>query len=197
MNINIFILDELENALDSLRLCSEYIVNNNRFKWKWIAISLHHSLYSFCIACLTQGNFDNVIATANDDKNHFVIKGNEKYCKKSKKIYIGNGPAYRIQWIPSNLTIDDILLIPSKKKKNIHKLIGFWTALARVQDSEHSMGGFQTDVFPLILSDDDIKKIVYLAKIRNELAHFIPKTFGISINDIKESAKVYLNSIEF
>lgn len=196
MDSKYFFINEVENAIDSLRLCSQNISSKNKFIWKWVSISLHHSLYSFCIACLTQGNFENVLSNYFDDGGYFTIKGNDKYHKTPKKSYIDKGPAYRIDWIETEYSIDDELPKLSKKNKKSNELIGFWTALARVQDS-YSWMGHLSDIIPLKLTDDETKKIVWLSKIRNELTHFIPKTLGISIFDIQESAKVYLNAIEF
>ncbi len=196
MKSEIFFLNEVENAIDSLHTCFESIKSENRFKWKWISISLHHSLYSFCIASLTQGNFDNVLSNTFDENNMFAIKGNDKYHMISKKSFVGKGPAYRIVWRQTEYSIDDELPVLNKKRKKSTKLIGFWTALARVQDSYTFMGHL-ADIKPLQLSDEEIKEIVWLSKIRNDLTHFIPKTFGISVSDIQQSANVYLSAIEF
>ena len=195
MDDELFFLDEVENAIDSLQLCSEYLESNNKFKWKWVSISLHHSLYSFCISCLTQGNFENVLSTKRDDEDFYVLKGNDKYFKKAEKLYLDNSPAYRLGWLQTEYSSCDELPIRRNKNKKSNKLIGFWTALARVQDNFYWMG--RLDSRALKLSDEDIRKIVWLSNIRNELTHFKPKTFGISIRDIRDSSNIYLNAIEF
>lgn len=52
--------DHTENALDSLETACFLLGRKGNTKWKWISISIHHSLYSFCISYLDKGNYENV-----------------------------------------------------------------------------------------------------------------------------------------
>jgi hypothetical protein len=46
---NILWIDEVENPIDSLETALQFLQREDNLKWKWIAIALHHSLYSFYI----------------------------------------------------------------------------------------------------------------------------------------------------
>ena len=51
-------IDEKENAIDSLETTLSFLGRDDNLKWKWFAIALHHSLYSFCISALEHGNYE-------------------------------------------------------------------------------------------------------------------------------------------
>ena len=70
----LFFLNEVENAINSLKVTAQFSITVDSFKWKWITIALHHSLYSFCIACQAQGNPDNVFPSGDDDNDYYVKK---------------------------------------------------------------------------------------------------------------------------
>ena len=52
--------DHTENAIDSLETACYLLNRKSNTKWKWISISIHHSLYSFCISYLHKGNYERV-----------------------------------------------------------------------------------------------------------------------------------------
>lgn len=52
--------DHTENAIDSLETACFLLNRKSNTKWKWISISIHHSLYSFCISYLHKGNYERV-----------------------------------------------------------------------------------------------------------------------------------------
>jgi hypothetical protein len=56
--------DEKENAVDSLEMTAEFLINlentNRSGLWKWISISLFNALYGFCICAIQGTNSDRV-----------------------------------------------------------------------------------------------------------------------------------------
>jgi hypothetical protein len=110
-------------------------------------------------------------------------------------------PAYRIEWESlKNISENSGKTKIKKKSKSFvasEKLIGFWPALARVQDSYFWMGrlfGQQA----VVLTDDELIKIFNLTEvIRNNLSHYIPKIFAFSVDDIIENSQPFLKAIEF
>ena len=79
-----FHLSESENAIDSLETAASFLLRPDNLKWKWIAIALHHSLYSFAIACLENGNYDNVLSRGHREDDHvFSRKGDDPFWMRS------------------------------------------------------------------------------------------------------------------
>lgn len=198
---NDFYLDEVENAVDSLETAVAFLARSDNLKWKWIAFAMHHSLYSFSIACLVNGNYDNVLSNdKNDDNNQYCIMGNDSKWKKSKRVKKYNGPGYVIEWedtdeIPAEASSKEIEEM--EKKKHRRQLIGFWTALARVQDSYYWMGR-SVITRAVKLSDEEWKSIKWLTNsVRNDLMHFVPKLLSVSIRSVKKACLDLLRVIEF
>ncbi|MCK9426910.1 MAG: hypothetical protein M0Q21_12805 [Ignavibacteriaceae bacterium] len=52
--------DHTENAIDSLETACFLLNRTGNTKWKWISITIHHSLYSFCVSYLHKGNYERV-----------------------------------------------------------------------------------------------------------------------------------------
>lgn len=190
-------VDETENAIDSLETVIDFLKREDNLKWKWIVFALHHSLYSFCISALEKGNYETVLARGYKEDNKVIItKLNEGITRESRIVpfFIKEykTPAYRIEW-------DEVDKIPEKKLKPIagNKLIGFWTALARVQDEYFWMGRLHGQK-ALTISDEELKKICWLIeKVRNDLTHFVPKGYSIDILSIIDACQVVLQKIEF
>ncbi|MGO8945330.1 MAG: hypothetical protein ACLQJ7_16870 [Syntrophobacteraceae bacterium] len=183
------------NAVDSLETSASFLARQDEFKWKWIAIALHHALYMFCVAALHNGNSDNVTTIcSNPDANRWCIGDDQKW-KKSTTVKVGFGPAYRIEWLP---TEDSPPEYKAQKNKNKQpKLVGFWTALARVQDQHYWMGRL-TITKALELTDGEIDDIVFLSTaLRNEFVHYIPKGYLVDIPSIIKVSKTSLRAIEF
>ena len=188
-------IDEKENAIDSLETALSFLDRKDNLKWKWVAFALHHSLYSFCIAALENGNYESVLVRGSE-KYFCVKKGNEAWKKVSiNPFYIGKFKtgAYRIGWE----TLTELRKTGSKGENiNREKLIGFWTALARVQDGYYWMGRMG-GVKPLKLNDEELKGIVWLTDaVRNDLMHLIPKGYSISSLDVISSSLIFINAIE-
>lgn len=184
------------NAVDSLETSARFLSRTDEFKWKWLAIALHHSLYMFSVAALHNGNPDNVTTiTADPDDNRLCRIGNHQEWKKSKKAYVGTGPAYRIKWIPIEDLPPEHKTQKNKNKKP--KLIGFWTALARVQDQHYWMGRLAS-IKALELSDSKIDDIVFLSiALRNAFVHYVPKGYLVDIPSIIKVSRTGLQAIEF
>lgn len=198
--LNAIYLDEKENAIDSLETALQFLERNDNLKWKWFAFAIHHSIYSFCIAALENGNYENVLMTNwKDDNNLYVQKSQDHRIKKSKISYFHiknyKTSAYRIQWT-------DVASIPSKdkskkQKRAKEKLISFWTALARVQDSYFWMARLHGQK-SLRISDKELTSIIWLSDaVRNDLTHFIPKSYAVGITDIIEAARIVIHKIDF
>jgi len=181
---NAICIDEKENAIDPLETALSFLSREDNLKWKWFTLALHHSLYSFCISALVHGNYEQVLSKGyNDDKDVSGKFGNEKP-RKSRivQFYIKKyrTPAYRIEWDEVESFPKPTKKIKSKKKKK-EKLISFWTALARVQDDYSWMKRF-VHTKAVKISDEELKFICWLSEeVRNDLTHFIPKTYGIGI----------------
>lgn len=193
-------LNAVENAIDSLETAASFLDRDDKLKWKWIAIALHHSLYSFCIACLVNSNFENVLTTGkNIDENNFLLQGNCKTWKQSKKRHKTRSGGYTIEWIDID---NDPTTTSPEKQKNLSgvgkpKLIGFWTAIARVQDQTFWMGRLM-GMKALVLNDSEWKNIEWLTDyIRNGIVHFVPKYISISIVDIEKACIDVIRAIEF
>lgn len=190
-------IDEKENAIDSLETALQFLERNDNLKWKWFAFAIHHSLYSFCISALENGNYENVLYKGKEDK--WIVKVGDQEPKKSKMVHLFiknfKTPAFRIEW-------EDITDTPRHKSKNNLKiskdnLIGFWSALARVQDSYFWMGRlYLSKAVPI--SDDELESIYWLTEaVRNDLTHFVPKSFAIDIFSIINSSLIILDKIDF
>ena len=192
-------LDEKENAIDSLETALGFFTREDNLKWKWIAMSLHHSLYSFAISSLEHGNYKEVVSKGyNDDNNVYVQISNHTpmksrivpfYMEQNKK------PAYRIEWDVVD-SIPEIKSKATKEKKKKDKLITFWTALARIQDNYFWMRRFVHSK-AVSIADEELIKICWLSeKVRNDLTHFVPKSYIIGIIDVAEAVKIILRIID-
>ena len=190
-------VDEKENAIDSLETALSFLNRNDNLKWKWVAFALHHSLYSFCIAALENGNYENVLVKGNESKI-MVKKGNDAWKKASPKpFFIGKfqTSAFRIEW--ENSLDEPEFTFTKKKKMPKQSLIGFWTALARVQDDYFWMGRLY-GMKAVKINDVELKQIVWLTDaVRNDLTHFIPKGYSISAIDVIEASLTFIKIIEF
>ncbi|NWF89928.1 MAG: hypothetical protein HXY50_10760 [Ignavibacteriaceae bacterium] len=191
-------IDEKENAIDSLETALQFLVRNDNLKWKWFAFAIHHSLYSFCISALENGNYENVLYKGKED-NWVVsfLNHSEKKISRIVPFFIRKykTPAFRITWE----IISELPTSKSNKKQKISKdnLIGFWTALARVQDQYFWMGRLSCSK-AVQISDAELEDIVWLAEaVRNDLTHFVPKSYAIDILSIINSSQIILNKIEF
>ena len=194
-NENYLSLNEIDNAINSLMVAREFIEKDDVLKWKWVTIALHHSLYSFCISALVNGNYDNVISfSKNEDSDGWITRDDEKWKRLRKKKY-ETRPYYRMVWFETDENPPK--MNPKEKNNKSEKLIGFWTALARVMDGEFWMGRLSCSK-PLVLEDDDLEKIYWATEfVRNDLVHFIPKIKVFDINYLKKCLIVIIKSIEF
>ena len=189
-------INTVDNALYSLETAAQFLARSDNFKWKWAAIALHHSLYSFCLACLVNGNPDNVLSSGKDDENHFCSK-DEGIWFKSRRNKRPNSPGYTIEWVQTEENPPLPRSPDNEPDKPRGKIIGFWTALARAQDYFFWMG--RNLLFKLLaLSGEEWQSIEWLTKnIRNELIHFLPKIYRFPVADIQLACSDVLRPIEF
>ncbi|MBL7960710.1 hypothetical protein JNL27_10785 [bacterium] len=191
-----FYLNGTENSVDYLEHALMTCQNSKtNLKWKWVSISLTHALYGFCIAALRRGSNTHVVDRGNDaDKNTYIKLGTDVLWKKLIRKNRDNGYGFTITW-------EDTDFIPDVKfEAQAHrqlKVIGFWTALARVQDSVFYMPFSHMDNFTISLTESQWQAVDWLYnKVRNELLHFLPKEYAISIDLVKTSCLEVLNIIE-
>ena len=186
-----FFVDSKENPIDSLESIFLFLEREDNLKWKWVIIALHHALYLFCIANLENFNANDVLSGASSpDKNNYYKRGEESW-KKSVIVKSKNSPLYKIEWV----YIDGEPPSKAPKKPKYKKLLGFWSAIARIQDGESFMGRL-TISKPITLTDDEEKSIVWLAELRNDLMHFKPMSNGVEIEVVKQILRDILNVIE-
>jgi hypothetical protein len=193
---NLFWVNEIENTVDSIETAVAFFDRRDEYRWKWISFALHHALYSLCIATLVHGNYEVVLKSQGKDDKHYFRRGPEDKWKKSKIVRRYDSPYYTIEW---NEIENDPPQVASKSNKKPKKdqLISFWSALARVQDQEYWMGRLY-GIKALKLSESQVKNIVWLVvDVRNDLMHFIPKSYGISIDDLKAAFIDIVDVIEF
>ncbi len=184
-------IDTYENAIDSLESVVLFLQREDNLKWKWIVLSLYHCLYMFCVANLQGTNYNRVISKGKDDEETTYIKKDNEKWKRSKKIKISERGAYKLEWkeIESEPIVSDGKVKYGAKRE---KLIGFWTALARVQDGECWMYQY---IFsnPLELTEHQLISIEYLVEYRNEYSHFIPIS---SMSGVKKFAEIGIDVLD-
>lgn len=198
-----FTVGELGNAVDSLETARSSLDRSDPLKWKWVAFAIHHSLYSMCVTCLCMCQSSSALSSRKrkDDDGNLCQVGNSPWMK-SKRVPVGGGPAYRIVWEPTTDRIPKDDYTPEDPIERLIRqeempLIGFWTALARVQDSYFWMGRL-TISNALVLSDDEIKHLTWLhGQVRNDLMHFKPKTYTVFTDGVRVATLTAINAVEF
>ena len=193
---DLFWVTEIENTIDSIKTAVVFLDRRDEYKWKWISFALHHALYSLCVASLVHGNYEVVLKSHGDDSKHHFKRGMHDKWKKSKIIRRDDSPYYTIEWEEIEDNPPQTKCKPTKKIKR-NQLISFWSALARVQDQEYWMGRLG-GIKALELTDSQVNNIIWLVvEVRNDLMHFIPKSYGISIKDLKAAFIDIIKIIEF
>lgn len=136
-----------------------------------------------------------------DDDGHLCQIGNSPWMK-SKRVPVGNGPAYRIVWEPTTENIPEDDYVPEDPIERLRRqeklpLIGFWTALSRVQDSHLWMGRLSISN-ALVLSDEEIRQLTWLHdQVRNDLMHFKPKSYTVFTDGVRIATLTAVRTIEF
>ena len=170
-----FTIDEKTNALDSLEAAAAFIRRQDDLRWKWVCLAIHDALYGFCILSLSNGG--PVDVTESRESSCTVQFGDDPPLTPKKEFPPGrtNGP-YRIRWEracarSAEEPFDPERLFEQSRKRN---LIGFWTAIARIQDSTFWMSRY-TIGQAIILSDQEMTTLEILHRhIRNQIVHFRP-----------------------
>jgi hypothetical protein len=188
-------LTQIENAVDSLNTFLQFLVREDSMRWKWVAIAIHHALYSFCVAALAERSPAHVISLGRlDEENTFYRRDTRDKWKRAKQAFIVGCSAYRLRW---EETDEDPEQRDPPKSTHGPALIPFFSALARVQDGEFWMHQF-FDAKPLVLSLEQTSNFVWLNnEIRNELMHFVPGILEIELDRLKRTCLDALESIEF
>jgi len=191
-----------ENATESLERAAAFASEGTEWCWKWVGFAIHHALYSFCLTALHHGNWEHVASSGRRDEDDGMKcwrgPGSEMPGRVSRIQKVNGGPAYRIVWDP----VDDPF--PSGNSATVKdrpfsksKVIGFWTALARVQDGYHWMDRY-VGSRPLVLTDDELESIVWLtSKVRNNLMHYLPHLNWIDTRSIRYTTAVAVKAVEF
>ncbi len=200
-----FTVGELENAVDSIETTCFFLDRDEPLRWKWVAFAIHHSIYSMCITCLGMFQPSCVLSSRKgkdkDDDGHLCQIGNRPLMK-SKRVPVATGPAYRIVWEPTNEPIPENNDSPEDPVERLRRqenlpLIGFWTALARVQDPILWMGRLGNSK-ALVMSDEEIRQLTWLhQRVRNELMHFKPKSYTVFIDGVRTATLTAVRAVQF
>jgi hypothetical protein len=131
------------------------------------------------------------------DEGYLLKKGDSKHWLKSRKKKIRDGhPAYLIEWEETDDKPPKEMSSKIKNNNKRKKLIGFWSALARVQDPVYWMGRL-TSSKAISLSDNEWNNVIWLTdELRNKIQHFIPQTYILVEEDFIEPGIVFANIIE-
>jgi len=183
-------VNEIENAIDSLETAVTFLSRTDNMKWKWLAIALDHCFYSFCIAALSRHPND-VLSRGPKDDVRTIAMGNDPE-KRSRIVRRSHSRAYTIAWVDSS----SLPHSGTKLANSENHLIGFWTALARVQDSYYWMGRCSAEA--LFLTEDELLAIEWMHnEVRSGLTHFRPQVASFAVEKIKAASLHTLRAIRF
>ena len=190
---------EYDTAVDSLEQALRFAQQDDPFRWKWMVLALDNALYTAALCCLSR--FTNyVVQGAISDATFWVTSSGHAWFESYKIPVSHEGDvlkgAYRIGWHrhpnpPPKPTEQK----PTRKKSIQHLLasganvIGFWTALARVQDARFWM---RQSVFtrPLDLDDTELYWVWCLhTLLRNPFVHCMPGQYGIPVQDMAQACR--------
>lgn len=190
--------DSVENSINSLESLNYFLdlKMKDDMQWKWIIFALHHCFYHFCINNLegTDARAEVMVEKYRSNFPEYAQVGENPWMKSVRK-KDGKYPLYLIDWdeIDGEPNFDN----EKKPKEKVIKkeLLGFWTALERVQDGKVYMKRF-TMSKPLELSDDDKENILRLVDLRNTFMHFEPMGYSIEFAYIIALASGIIDLIE-
>lgn len=199
-NPRIINIDRDELIIYSLKNIEIAIKRTSNKKWLQIACEMHHALYCACIRTIRTSTSKEILVE-NKDVDSLWFTRNEINWKKTKKPRQRRSGFYRIKWIDSakpDFDKNNETSQPPQKevKKGKDKLIGFWTALARVQDAEYWMAKYVHSE-ALKLEEAEIKNIELLNSIRNNIIHFSPDDFVCTNVEIIKACQCIPRIIHF
>lgn len=128
--------DHTENAIDSLETACFLLNREGNTKWKWISISIHHALYSFCISYLHKGNYERV-SSINKRSNRRELISFDKALNKTLNtpyvLYAGAKPKEKrikltakeredINWLSYEIRNNFVHFIPQVTSIEIKKI---------------------------------------------------------------------------
>ncbi|HRE39886.1 MAG TPA: hypothetical protein PLG90_01020 [Ignavibacteria bacterium] len=192
-------LDKILNPLDSLETVVD-LLSNEKPKWKFAVIAFDNAIYNFAVANLATSNYKEVTNFYSDDDIGWKYSSDGKTFV-SKKNFIDNKiGSYFIHWEETFQEIEENAVHESPLKEYMQhtkeKLIGFWTAIARVCDGNLWMGRY-TSSKPLKLNDSQWESLGIIHQLRNEFIHFIPMGVSIEIDFIKKHLKNLIEPLKF
>ncbi|MBU4366549.1 MAG: hypothetical protein KKF10_05400 [Verrucomicrobia bacterium] len=182
------VLDGVENATDSLQKAAVFAVSDDAMKWKWLPLTIDHALYTAAISCLAH----NLCFVMKDSFGGWIVSPAKLLKEKAQSVVFNGGELHgpqRIMWENGNDST-------SQSKKRDDKpllerdLIGFWKALARVQDGRFFMSHYCI-TNPLVLTDEDMYWLLILHnKLSNPLMHYKPVMFEIPVSKAAKACRV-------
>lgn len=192
------------NAADSVRTALDFVGRDDDMRWKWLSFSVHHALYLYSVAALHNANPDTVASSGRRDDHKVYVQQGDEPRRVVKRVSVPNTrSAYRLTWeeVEAPPALDNGAGRTSDEERtggvSTIKLIGFWTALARVQDGYYWMGRYHMQR-PLVLSDEEMREIAWLTNnVRNRLTHYVPSTTPIDKASVKSGCLVCLKAIRF
>lgn len=191
---------EYDTAVDSLEQALRFAQQDNPFRWKWIVLALDNALYTAALSCLSHF-IDFVLVGTYSDKTFWFTSNGHSWLQSYKVPVSFQGEklknAYRIDWDRhSNPPAKQAEAKPRRKATVARlfaseaNLIGFWTALARVQDKHFWMRQSVVSC-PLKLDDEDMYWVWCLhERLRNPFTHCKPGEYGIPIQDMSKACSV-------
>ena len=194
-NKNYMSIDSIKNPVNSLESILYFLLREDNIKWKWVLFALHHSLYMFCIANLEGSDYTQVLIKDRDEDNKIRVKKGGESWKKSKKVYRELGKGFTLAWETCDEPENDTTSSSNNNNRE-DKIIGIWTALARVQDGYYWMSRNKFSK-PLVLTEEEWDSINKLVYYRNELQHFKPIHWELEIGIFEKICLDVLKVIEF
>jgi hypothetical protein len=103
-------VDEQTNAVNYLEMLNNFVykVDENRFYWKWVMISLHGAMYGFAVSTIRGTNSDSVVITTKNGER--LISFDEALRRCQDKF-----------WIQYAL-LNEVLVLTETQKESIRKM---------------------------------------------------------------------------
>jgi len=203
-------LTEEINALDFLEKAGQFIIETgeNSLAWKWVMLSLHGAIYNFAICACKGTDPENVINFNSNYKishelenlpDQIIFPQNVKikYDSQKKRLSFKGAMSDDERILLVELSDDNLYQIAINTiYQKSRKLISFDEALKRCQDPSWMQMTILSKT--LQLSGQQQKSIVLLKKLlRNNIEHFIPRTWLIEIHGMPQIAIDVLDVIRF
>lgn len=172
-------VDLIENNLKHI----QYEFSLEKPSYFRIAIESHNVLLRAMVQSLKGGSNSFIDKKLNKERK-FTFPINNSYQVRIKKQKVeGCTNAWRFS-NPIKINPEEVGETVSRNNDNYEKyLAGYYDLLAMIQ-SDHFMKNF-SGAETIIITNEDLRLLDWLHReIRNEYEHFIPKSYGASINDL-------------